>query len=316
LVFENIHGGMQMSDSDKTPALRSEHVAWVSAWSWSGLTAIFSAFIYAFVAGPMAFVALLTAGADGRASIIPWVVTTALWPVCWYVAGRLSEVMFFFMVRRAVPLPWRVRLARRFGPQPPRRRRAIYAQRALRIGRGVVRLDVPSQRSLISPTGVAAEGVLIHPAPEAEVIDQPVGWPATLFGWGLVWIVIAMAAYWFTLPFAEDFSRTLTRAPVYFAIATFLGIQGVWVLGSSLHLRTVVADPTGVEVSPAIGRAERFTPEDSVVLVQGRWPGLVFVQLLRTDGVTRRVACSRPGFEHLIACWAAHWGADVESGDA
>jgi hypothetical protein len=109
----------------------------------------------------------------------------------------------------------------------------------------------------------------------------------------------------------------LALAGGYFAVGTFVGLTGVRILGSDLPLRTVTADPLGVEVSPLFGRSQRFSPADSVILVQGRrWPGLVFVQLLRTDGVTRRVACSRAGFEHLIACRAAAPGEAGLDGDA
>jgi hypothetical protein len=98
--------------------------------------------------------------------------------------------------------------------------------------------------------------------------------------------------------------------------ASFLVFWSGCALGLHAALRAAIAGPLGVTVSPIIGRDVAFTPTDAVVIVEGRHaPGLWCVRLFRRDGVSRRLVCSTPGFEHLITCWAAHARADAESDD-
>jgi hypothetical protein len=284
-------------------------------WCVSGQTAILATVLHIAVSGPAMIVSML-ADMDGRRLVLPWLLTGLLWPVSWWVAGRISEAVFFFVLHRSAPLPWRAKLWRRFGRRPPRRRRAAYATRMLRIGRRVLHLIADPAPASQSAAADDRRAIPATPTHESEIIDEPATPLASVLGWALLATVGAMIMYWLSLPFAEDDTRMLARSPIYFAIATFLGILGVWILGSSLLFRSVAADPSGVEVSPLFGSSQHFSPTDSVILVHGRWPGLVFVQLLRTDGVTRRVACSRPGFDHLIACWAAAHGEAGLNGDA
>jgi hypothetical protein len=253
--------------------------------------------------------------------VILWLILTVVWIPVFYLAGRLSEWAIRNTFRRTQGISYRLRIERYFGPRPRRSQRGRYAERLLRRGvriYGSARTGSAVERApgggyRLKPSLAGGHVPTVEtppcdtPAPEIEVIDRPTTTAVGALGWLHLAIAFALAVAWFALPFSEDKSiEILLLSPMWLALGVYSAITGVRILGSDLPLRTVTADPLGVEVSPLFGRSQHFSPADSVILVQGRrWPGLVFVQLLRTDGVTRRVACSRPGFEHLIACWSA-----------
>jgi hypothetical protein len=268
---------------------------------------------------------VLLVASDGAAEdfavVALWFIATALWVPIFYVAGRFTERSLRNTFRRAQGIVYRLRIERYFGPKPPRAQRGRYAERLLgrgvrvygsaRVGSAIER--VPGGGYRLKPSLAGGHVPTVESAreneltPETEVIDRPTTIAVGVLGWLHLAIAAALAWGWCAVPFHGRESAVLVGlASVWLALGVYSAITGVRILGSDLPLRTVTADPLGVEVSPLFGRSQRFSPADSVILVQGRrWPGLVFVQLLRTDGVTRRVACWRAGFEHLIACWSA-----------
>jgi hypothetical protein len=150
---------------------------------------------------------------------------------------------------------------------------------------------------------------------ETERIDQPTSGRRALLGAAAM---IAACTTGLGLLAALLDGRGLAMVGVIAVLPIFFGLTAA--AGALLNVpgawRIATADLDGVRIATPLGEI-CFAPTDAVLVVEARRrPDTILVRFVRTDGVTRRVTCSRAGFEHLITCWASHARTDAELGGA
>jgi hypothetical protein len=144
-------------------------------------------------------------------------------------------------------------------------------------------------------------------------------------GWALVTLVAAVgvigAALALALVGADGLCAWLRLALLLtYALGMPMLARAMVAAGGTGLFRQAIAEPGCVAVGGptwALNTVEdRFTLENAVIVVE-RWSlgGVRVVRLLRSDGRSQRLYCSAEGFEHLIACWAAHARTDAEPDD-